>query len=81
MSRITKDYLEVGDHLSLDELIAQLTAIRDALPAGAEPRVRLRGDDHFGRHLCVAYRRPPTEEEAECLARYGGEVRRLKRAA
>ena len=81
MSRMTKDYLKVGDQLSLDDLIAQLTAIRDAMPHGAEPRVQVRGDEHFGRHLCVAYRRPLTEEEVDCFSRYGGEVHELRRAA
>jgi hypothetical protein len=82
MSKMIKDYLDVnGDDLLLDDLIARLTAVRDTLPAGAEARVKMRGDDVFGRHLCVAYRRPLTEEEADVLGRYGGEVRELRRAA
>lgn len=81
MSKLTNDYMEVGDHLSLDELIDRLTAIRDSLPAGTDAKVKMRGDDNFGRHLCIAYKRPLTDEEAECLRRYSGEVRKLRRAA
>ena len=81
MSRMTNELVEVADHLALDDMIAQLTAIRDSLPDGADARVKLRGDEHFGRHLCVAYRRPLTQEEADCLARYSGDVHELRRAA
>jgi hypothetical protein len=80
MSRLTKDYLEVGDHLSLDDLIAQLEAVRDALPAGADAKVKMRGDDVFGRHLCVAFQRPLNQAEAECDRRYG-RVDQIRRAA
>ena len=55
MSRMIKDYVEVGEHASLDALIARLTEIRDSLPASAEAQIRMRGDDVFGRHLCVAF--------------------------
>jgi hypothetical protein len=79
MSKLTNDYLELSGQLSLDELIGRLTAIRDNLPAGADAKVKMRGDDNFGRHLCIAYKRPLTEEEADCLGRYC-EVRRLRAA-
>jgi hypothetical protein len=71
MSRLIKDYLEVGEHGSLDALIARLTEIRDSLPASAEAEIRMRGDDVFGRHLCVGFLRPLTAEEAACEGRYG----------
>ena len=71
MSRMIKDYVEVGEHASLDTLIARLTEIRDSLPASAEAHIRMRGDDVFGRHLCVAYLRPLTDEEAASEGRYG----------
>ena len=70
MSRLTKDYLEVSDHLSLDALIAQLTEIRDALPDGADARVKMRGDDNFGRHISVAFMRPLNAEETDVVERY-----------
>jgi hypothetical protein len=70
MSRMIKDYIEVGDHLALDGLIARLIEIRDSLPPSAEAEIRMRGDDVFGRHLCVAFLRPLTAEEAACEGRY-----------
>jgi hypothetical protein len=77
-----KDFVEVGDHTSLDTLIARLTEIRDALPEAAEAEIKVRGDDTYGRHLCIGFLRPLTEEEAACEGRYAG-VRRgsLKAAA
>lgn len=70
MSRMIRDYLEISGNGSLDELIGRLTAVRDGLPAGADAEVRLRGDDHFGRHIAVRFNRPLTAEEASCEARY-----------
>jgi len=70
MSRLVKDYLEIGDFTSLDALIERLIQLRDALPEGAEAEIRMRGDDVFGRHLCIGFLRPQTDEEAECEARY-----------
>ena len=82
MSRMIKDYVEVGDHASLADLIRRLTEIRDSLPASAEAEIRVRGDDHFGRHLCVGFFRPLTPEEAACEGRYAAVgTRRLKAAA
>jgi hypothetical protein len=82
MSRMIKDYAEIGDHQSLDSLIERLSEIRDSLPSGTEAELRIRGDDVFGRHLCVGYLRPLTAEEAACEGRYAapGEAR-LRRAA
>ena len=70
MSRLVKDYVEIGDFAALDTLIARLSELRESLPEGAEAEVRLRGDDVFGRHLSIAFLRPQTAEEAECEARY-----------
>lgn len=72
MTKTVRDYIEVREVASLDALIAELSAIRDRLPADAEPEVRLRGDDYFGRHIAVAYKRPLTAEEADLHARYAG---------
>jgi len=82
MSRFIKDYVEVGDHKSLDALITRLIEVRDSLPPEAEAEIKMRGDDIFGRHLCVGFLRPLTVEEAACEGRYA-EARnsRLKRAA
>src|SRR4028118_1724219 len=70
MSRRVKDFIEVKDLGSLDALIERLQEVRGSLPAGANPEVKMRGDDIFGRHICVSYYRPQTREEAECDARY-----------
>jgi hypothetical protein len=82
MGRMIKDYVEIGDHASLDDLIARLTEIRDDMVPGAEPELRMRGDDIFGRHLCIGFLRPLMPEEAACEGRYADTGKaRLKKAA
>jgi hypothetical protein len=77
-----KDYIEIGDHASLDSLIARLIEVRDSLPAEAGAEVKMRGDDIFGRHLSIGFLRPLTAEEAACEGRYGDRAKtKLKRAA
>ena len=78
MSRRVKDYLDVADHVSIDELIEKLTAIRDGLPEGSDAELRLRGDDVFGHRITISYFRPQTDEEAEVERRYADEVREAK---
>jgi len=75
MSRRVKDFIEIGDLTSLDQLIARLIEIRDGLPSGAEAQLKMRGDDVFGRHLSISYMRPQTPEEADCEARYADAIR------
>lgn len=65
-----KDFVEVSDHTSLDGLINTLVALRDSLPAEAEPVLKMRGDDVFGRRFSIAYFRELTAEEAAMDARY-----------
>ena len=74
MTRRVKDFIEISDYTSLDRLIRTLTAIRDSLPEGAEPELKLKGDDFFGRRLSITYLRELTAEEAACDARYTGAV-------
>ena len=74
MGRSVRDFVEISDYTSLDALINALTAIRDSLPEDAEPELKLRGDDVFGRRLTITYLRELTQEEAECKARYTGGV-------
>jgi hypothetical protein len=74
MGRRVKDFIEISDYTSLDSLINTLVAIRDNLPEDAEPELKLRGDDVFGRRLTICYLRELTTEEAECDARYTGGV-------
>ncbi len=70
MSRMVKEFIEIKDHVSLDALIDALVAARGSLPEGSEAEVKMRGDDVFGRQICVSYFRAQTSEEAECDARY-----------
>lgn len=83
MSRRVKDFVEIADHLSLDDLIGKLTEVRDNMPDGAEAELRLRGDDVFGHRITICYFRPQTEEEAELEQRYAepGKRRKLSIAA
>jgi hypothetical protein len=70
MSRRVKEFIEITDHASLEELIERLIAVRNTLPVDSEAELRLRGDDVFGRKLTISYFRNQTEEEAACEARY-----------
>jgi predicted ArsR family transcriptional regulator len=75
MSRRVKEFIQVDDLTSLDALIARLSEIRDNLPNAAEAELRMRGDDIFGRHLCISYMRAQTPEETACEGRYAEAVR------
>ena len=70
-----KDFIDISDYTSLDRLITTLVAIRDSLPETADPELKMRGDDVFGRRLSICYSRPQTAEEAECDARYANAYR------
>ena len=72
MARRVKDFIEISEYTSLDQLINTLSAIRDNLPKDAEPELRMKGDDVFGRRLSISYFRELTDEEAACEARYSG---------
>jgi uncharacterized protein with von Willebrand factor type A (vWA) domain len=68
--RRVKDYIEISEFTSLDRLIDYLTTIRDTLPRDADPEMKVRGDEVFGRRLTISYFRELTPEEEECEARY-----------
>ena len=70
MSRLVKEFIEIKEFTSLDALIRQLVDLRDTVPDSAEAEVKLRGDDVFGRQLCISYMRAKTDQEEECEARY-----------
>ena len=72
MTRRVRDFIEISEYTSLDKLIEYLTAIRDNLSPDAEPELRLRGDDVFGRRLTISYSRELTPEEEALDARYTG---------
>ncbi len=65
-----KEYVEISGSGSLDAVIARLEAAKAQLPPGcSEAEVRLRGDDVFGRHILVTYRRMETAAEIEANRR------------
>ena len=72
MARRVKDFIEISEYTSLDRLIEYLQAIRDNLPNDADPELRLKGDDVFGRRLTISYSRELTAQEEELDARYTG---------
>lgn len=75
MAYLVRDFVDLQDRVSLDHMIEQLVAARDALPEGAEDAmVRMHGDDVFGRRLTISYLRPQTGEEAARHARYDDRV-------
>ena len=78
MSRKVKEFVEIREYTSLDVLIEKLIEIRDSLPEGADPEVKMKGDDVFGRQLSISFFRPQTAEEAECDARYAEAYRQSR---
>ena len=78
MSRRVKEFVDVEDHVSIDELIGRLAEIRDSLPENADAELRLRGDEVFGHRLTITYFREQTPEEAEVEKRYADAAREAK---
>ena len=72
MANRVNDFIEISEYTSLDKLIEYLHTIRDNLPVDAEPELRLKGDDFFGRRLTITYSRELTPEEEERDTRYTG---------
>ena len=75
MSRRVKEFIDISDFSSLDDLIEKLIVIRDGLPSFAEAELRLKGDDVFGRKLSISYMREQTDEEAGYDVRYADVIR------
>lgn len=78
MKRRVKEFVEIDEHVSLEELIGKLAEIRDSLPDGCEAELRLRGDEIFGRRITISYFREQTDEEAELEKRYAEASREAK---
>jgi len=78
MSRRVKEFVDVEDRLSIEELINKLAEIRDSLPDDADAELRLRGDEVFGHRISISYFRAQTQEEAELEKRYSEERREAK---
>jgi hypothetical protein len=83
--RRVKDFIDISEYTSLDDLIRYLETIRDNLPEECEAELKIRGDEVFGRRLTITYFRELTPEEIELEAKYaaGGEdeadIEELKR--
>ena len=80
MSRRVKEFVDIKDHNSLDELIGKLIEVRDQLPENCEAELKLRGDDVFGHRLTITYFREQTAEEAEIEQRYADAEKTFGRA-
>jgi hypothetical protein len=78
MTRRVKEFVDIRDHSSLDELIHKLVELRDSLPENSDAELRLRGDDVFGRRVTITYFRDQTGEEAELERRYAEEENATK---
>ena len=55
MPRRVKDFIDISEFTSLDDLIRYLETIRDNLPDGHDAEMKIRGDDVFGRRLTITY--------------------------
>ena len=73
MTRRVKEFVDIRDHASLDDLIHKLVELRDRLPENSDAELRLRGDDVFGHRVTITYFRDQTEDEAELERRYAEE--------
>jgi len=78
MARRVKEFIDIRDHKSLDDLIDQLHALRADLPPDCEAELQLRGDDVFGRRITITYLRDQTDEEAAVEQRYADAAKEAK---
>lgn len=70
MPRRVKDFIDISEYTSLDDLIRYLETIRDNLPAEHQAEMKIRGDEIFGRRLTITYYREQTPEEVELESKY-----------
>jgi len=68
--RRIKDFIDISEYTSLDDLIRYLETIRDNLPPEHQAELKIRGDEVFGRRLTITYFREQTPEEAELENKY-----------
>ena len=73
MPRRVKDFIDISEYTSLDDLIRYLKAVRDNLPSDHQAELKIRGDEIFGRRLTITYFREQTAEEVELESRYSGD--------
>ena len=55
MPRRVKDFIDISEYTSLDDLIRYLKTIRDNLPPEHQAEMKIRGDEIFGRRLTITY--------------------------
>jgi hypothetical protein len=72
--RRVKDFIDISEYTSLDDLIRYLETIRENLPAECEAELKIRGDDVFGRRLTITYFREQTADEVELEMKYADEA-------
>ena len=72
MPRRVKDFIDISESTSLDDLIRYLETIRDNLPPEHQAELKIRGDEIFGRRLTITYFREQTPDEAELESKYAG---------
>ena len=70
MPRRVKDFIDISEYTSLDDLIRYLEAIRDNLPPEHQAEMKIRGDEIFGRRLTITYFREQTPDEIELESKY-----------
>jgi hypothetical protein len=70
--RRVKDFIDISEYTSLDDLIRYLETIRDNLPPEHRAELKIRGDEVFGRRLTISYFREQTPEEVELESKYHG---------
>lgn len=70
--RRVKDFIDISEYTSLEDLIRYLEAIRDNLPSDHQAELKIRGDDVFGRRLTISYFRDQTPDELQLESKYGG---------
>jgi hypothetical protein len=71
--RRVKDFIDISEYTSLDDLIRFLKTIRDNLPAEHQAEMKIRGDEVFGRRLTITYFREQTADEVELESKYASE--------
>ena len=70
MPRRVKDFIDISEYTSLDDLIRYLETIRDNLPPEHQAELKIRGDEVFGRRLTITYFREQTPDEMELESKY-----------
>jgi hypothetical protein len=71
--RRVKDFIDISEYTSLDDLIHYLKVVRDNLPPEHQAEMKIRGDEIFGRRLTITYFREQTSEEVEIESKYSAD--------